>query len=78
MPEKLHRCVNHVKGKADNPWAVCNASISEIDDIIKRNKNAFGHERTLEEITQGKTTAPMARDRSGNFTAPRASIHERN
>lgn len=28
-PEKLHRCVEHLKGRkgVDNPWAVCNASI---------------------------------------------------
>ena len=28
-PAKLHRCVKKVKarGGADNPWAVCNASI---------------------------------------------------
>ncbi len=30
-PEKLHRCVNHLKGKKgiDNPWAVCNASLNK-------------------------------------------------
>lgn len=28
-PEKLHRCVAHVKGKVRNPWAVCNASIKD-------------------------------------------------
>ena len=30
-PEKLHRCVRKVKAKggADNPWAVCNASIKD-------------------------------------------------
>lgn len=77
MPEKLHRCVYHVKGKVDNPWAVCNASISEIDDIIKRNKSALGHERTLEEIALGNTAAPMAREQNGHFKTPRASIHER-
>lgn len=31
MPAKLDRCVADVKakGKADNPWAVCNASIGK-------------------------------------------------
>lgn len=31
MPEKLHRCVDKVKGQkgVDNAWAICNASIGE-------------------------------------------------
>lgn len=34
MPAKLDRCVKDVKAKggADNPWAVCNASIDEVSD----------------------------------------------
>ena len=78
MPEKLHRCVNHLKDdpNIDNPWAVCNASISEIDDIINRNKDALGHKRTIEEIIKGSTDAPMAREHNGHFKTPRASIHE--
>lgn len=33
-PANLERCVKHVKGKKgiDNPWAVCNASISKSKD----------------------------------------------
>ena len=79
MPEKLHRCVNHVmdQGKSeDSAWAICNSSISEIDDIINRNKDALGHKRTIEEIIKGSTEAPMAREQNGHFKTPRASIHE--
>ena len=34
MPEKLDRCVEHVKaqGNVDNAWAVCNASLKEVNE----------------------------------------------
>ena len=70
MPEKLHRCVDDLKAEGsdvDNPWAVCNASISEVDDIIKRNNNSLGQERSLAEIASD-TSAPMAREKNGHFT----------
>jgi len=68
LPEKLHRCVDKVKGTGvDNPWAVCNASISELDDIIKRNDTKLGHDRTLAEMA-GHTSAPKAREQNGHFT----------
>ena len=37
MPKKLHDCVTKVKkkGKADNPWAVCNAALKH---KVKRGK----------------------------------------
>lgn len=37
MPEKLERCVSQVKDdpNVDNPWAVCTASINELEDIVK-------------------------------------------
>ncbi len=38
MPEKLHRCVEHLKAQGsdvDNEWAVCNASIHEMAEIIE-------------------------------------------
>ena len=39
MPEKLDRCVDDIKAKGDadgvNPWAVCNASISESSHFDK-------------------------------------------
>lgn len=46
MPEKLDRCVADVKAKggADNPWAVCNASIgketkkSKIQEKVNENR----------------------------------------
>lgn len=43
MPDKLDRCVSDVKakGKADNPWAVCNASIgkeTKIKEHVGDNK----------------------------------------
>jgi len=54
MPEKLHRCVDKVKGTGvDNPWAVCNASISEVEDITNHNNKAHGRERSLDDIIRG-------------------------
>jgi len=46
VPEKLDRCVADVKaeGSADNPWAVCNASIgketkeSKIQEKVNANR----------------------------------------
>ncbi len=40
MPEKLDRCVADLKAKggADNPWAVCNASIGKESDVKEENK----------------------------------------
>lgn len=60
MPEKLHRCVDKVKGTGvDNPWAVCNASLKELEDMVHHS-----------------TDAPMAREHDGHFSKPRGSIHE--
>ncbi len=53
MPPKLDRCVADVKAKGDvdNPWAVCNASIDEIQEITEKMFEThnpldipFGHE----------------------------------
>lgn len=53
MPAKLDRCVADVKAKGDvdNPWAVCNASIEEIQEITEKMFEThnpldipFGHE----------------------------------
>lgn len=44
MPEKLDRCVAHVKNDpgVDNPWAVCNASISETCEICGLEEGSHG------------------------------------
>ena len=36
MPEKLDRCISQVKNdhNVDNPWAVCQASSNELEDIV--------------------------------------------
>jgi len=53
LPAKLDRCVADVKsqGDVDNPWAVCNASIDEIQEITEKMFEThnpldipFGHE----------------------------------
>ena len=53
MPAKLDRCVADVKaeGDVDNPWAVCNASIDEIQEMSEKMFEThnpldipFGHE----------------------------------
>ena len=53
MPAKLDRCVADVKAKGDvdNPWAVCNASIDEIQEMSEKMFEThnpldipFGHE----------------------------------
>lgn len=45
MPAKLDRCVDDVKsqGKVDNPWAVCNASLSETENCAVCGKPQSEH-----------------------------------
>lgn len=40
MPKKLHDCVEKVerKGKADNPWAVCNAALKHKSAKMKHKR----------------------------------------
>ena len=61
MPEKLDRCVADVKAKggADNPWAVCNASIgketkSDIKEENKKTKNEINEAIIREKINANR------------------------
>ena len=58
MPEKLDRCVADVKAKggADNPWAVCNASIGKEDakEENKKTKNEINEAIIREKINANR------------------------
>ena len=44
MPEKVHDCVDQVKGEKgeDSAWAICNASIEETNDkFLKESQISF-------------------------------------
>ncbi len=48
MPEKLHRCVDKVKGTGvKNPWAVCNASLKELEAQIREGGVGSGRRAEL-------------------------------
>ncbi len=61
MPEKLDRCVADLKAKggADNPWAVCNASIgketkSDVKEENKKTKNEINEAIIREKINANR------------------------
>jgi len=58
VPEKLDRCVADVKAKggADNPWAVCNASIGKEDakEENKKTKNEINEAIIREKINANR------------------------
>ena len=45
MPRAFDRCVQHVKGKVKNPYAVCRASMGSDEDIKKREQARKGRKK---------------------------------
>lgn len=65
MPEKLDRCVDKVKGKKgiDNAYAICNASIDELDDKLEDNLSEFAIPNSLSAVSIGDKKVKEAFDK---------------